>query len=80
MYNAFGERIYFAGIDGLPDGFEQPFHAFDLVYTWFPTESMTFKARIKNILDASVQVDQGDVTVIEQTVGTSILIDFSYNL
>lgn len=80
VYNAFGERIYFAGIDGLPDGFEQPFHAFDLVYTWFPTESMTFKARIKNILDASVQVDQGDVTVIEQTVGTSILIDFSYNL
>lgn len=80
VYNAYGERIYFAGIDGLPDGFEQPFHALDLVYSWFPTAGMTLKVRLKNMLDSSVQVDQGDITVIEQTVGTSLYVDFSYDL
>ena len=66
VYNSFGERIYFAGADGLPDGYEQPFHSLDLVYTYQPTENLTLKLRVKNMLDELIEVKQGDVTTIEQ--------------
>lgn len=50
LYNAFGERVFFAGIGGQADGCEQPFHSLDLVYSWFPTDNLSFKLRVKNIL------------------------------
>lgn len=80
VYNAFGERIYFAGIDGLPDGFEQPFHGLDVVYSWFPTNNLTVKGRVKNILNSSVKVNQGDVSIIEQTIGSTVLVNVSWDL
>ena len=80
VYNAFGERIYFAGIDGLPDGYEQPFHGLDVVYSWYPTNNVTVKARVKNILNSSVKVEQGDVSIIEQTIGSTVLINVSWDL
>lgn len=80
VYNAFGERIYFAGIDGLPDGFEKPFHGLDMVYFWYPTDNVTVKGRVKNILNSSVTVDQGDVSIIEQTIGSTVLVNVSWNL
>lgn len=79
VYNAFGERIYFAGTDGLPDGFERPFHGLDFVYSWYPTEYVTLKGRIKNILDSSVSVEQGDVAIIDQSIGTTFLINASWD-
>lgn len=80
VYNAFGERIYFAGIYGLPDGFEQPFHGLDVVYSWYPTNNVTVKGRVKNILNSSVTVDQGDVSIIEQTLGSTFLVNVSWDL
>lgn len=78
VYNAFGERIFFAGIDGLPDGFEQPFHSLDFVYSWYPSERITLKTRVRNVLDSKIAVEQGDVSVIEQNIGTTGLLSLSW--
>ena len=80
VYNAFGERVFFAGIGGHDDGYEQPFHSLDLVYGFYPTENLTFKLRVKNILESAVEVKQNDITVIEQQVGTSILLNAKWRL
>lgn len=77
VYNAFGERVYFAGIDGLPDGFEQPFHSLDFVYSWYFNNNLTLKARVKNLLDSPVEVRQGSVSIIEQSIGTTVLFNAS---
>ena len=82
VYNAFGERIFFAGIDGNGDAFEQPFHSLDLVYSWYPTESLTLKVKAQNLLDEILEIDQqgfaGNVTVIEQDVGTSFAVELKW--
>lgn len=78
--NAFAERVFFAGISGQDDGYEQPFHSLDLVYGWYPSDSLSFKLRFKNILQSSIEVKQGDVSVIEQNVGTSVLLNAKWQL
>jgi len=85
VYNAFGPRIFYAGIDGNGDAFEQPFNSLDLVGSWFPTEHLSLKLRFKNILDDKTEIQQKNtagenVTVLEQTVGTTILFDVRYEL
>ena len=77
-YNAFGERLYFAGTNGAPDAFEQPFHSLDLIYSYYPTEAMTIKLRLQNLLDEQLEIEQGGVTVLEQTVGSVVKLDLSY--
>ena len=66
VYNSFGKRVFFAGISGQPDGYEQPFNSLDFVYSFYPTENLSFKLRVRNILDSTVEVKQGDVSVVEQ--------------
>lgn len=85
VYNAFGPRIFFAGINGQDDAFEQPFHSLDFVLSWYPTESLSLKFRAQNILDETTRIDQknstGDnVRILEQTVGTTLLFDIRYEL
>ena len=80
VYNAFGERVFFAGISGQPDGYEQPFNSLDFVYAYYPTESLSFKLRVRNILGATIEVTQGDVSVIEQNVGTSVLLNAKWEM
>jgi hypothetical protein len=79
-YNAFGERILFAGIDGFDDAFEQPFHSLDLTYSWFATDNLTLKLRLRNLLKDKVEVEQDGVTVIEQNVGMTGLLDIRWAL
>ncbi len=79
-YNSFGERILFAGIDGLDDAFEQPFHSLDLTYSWFATEKLTLKLRVKNLLDQKLEVEQEGVLIIEQEPGLTMLIDARWSL
>ena len=45
-YNTFGERLFFAGRDGIPDAFEQPFDSLDFIYTYYPTDRLSLKFRI----------------------------------
>ncbi len=84
VYNAFGERIFFAGVDGNDDAFEQPFHSLDLVYSWYPTENLTVKVKAQNLLDESLEIEQtgsaGTVTVIEQDVGSTFTLDLKWEL
>ncbi len=83
-YNAFGERVFFAGIDGNDDAYEQPFHSLDFIYSWYPTELVTVKVKMQNILDQSLEIDQkgsaGNVTVIEQDVGTTFSLELKWAL
>jgi outer membrane receptor protein involved in Fe transport len=80
VYSAFGERIFFAGIRGFDDAYEQPFHSLDFVYSWFPTENLSLKLRLKNLLDEKVSIEQEGVKILEQTVGTTFLFDIRYDL
>ena len=79
-YNTFGERLFFAGRDGAPDAYEQPFNSLDLVYSFFPTERLSLKFRVQNLLDEELEIHQNDVTIIEQTVGTTAKIDVKWAL
>lgn len=75
VYNMFSERIFFAGRNGAPDAYEQPFNSLDLVYSFFPTESLSFRLRAQNLLDDTVEVKRGDTTVLEQEVGITFKLD-----
>ena len=85
VYNAFGPRIFFAGINGQDDAYEQTFHSLDFVLSWYPMENLSLKFRAQNMLDEKTRIDQksaaGDeVRILEQTVGTSFLFDIRYEL
>ena len=77
-YNAFGERLFFAGRGGAPDAYEQPFHSLDLIYSYYPIEPLSFKFRVQNLLDEDTTIKQRGVKVLEQTVGLTYKFDMSY--
>ena len=79
-YNTFGERLFFAGRDGVPDAYEQPFDSLDFVYSFFPTDRLSFKFRIQNLLDEELTIEQRDVPVITQKLGTTAKIDVKWDL
>lgn len=69
VYNVYDERLYTAGRLGAPDAFEQPFHSLDLTYSYYPTENITIKAKLKNLLDESVVIERGGVDIYEEDKG-----------
>jgi TonB-dependent receptor len=77
-YGAADERLFFAGRNGAPDAFEQPFHSVDLIYSYYPTQALSLKLRLQNLLDEQLEIEQGGVTVLEQTVGQTIKFDVTY--
>ena len=80
VYNVFGERLYVAGRLGAPDGYEQPFHSLDFTYSWFPTEFLTVKAKLRNILNQSIEIEREGVTVFREKPGAaaSITVKWEY--
>ncbi|WP_444931160.1 TonB-dependent receptor domain-containing protein [Microbulbifer sp. SSSA002] len=78
VYNVFGERLYKAGRDPHPDSFEQPFHSLDLTYAWYPTDEVTVKAKVQNLLDGAVEIKQQGVTVFEEEVGQTFALSAQY--
>ncbi|HEY7773018.1 MAG TPA: TonB-dependent receptor [Marinagarivorans sp.] len=50
-YNVFSERLFFAGRNGAPDSFEQPFHSLDMTYSFYPADNFTVKFKVRNLLD-----------------------------
>lgn len=84
VYNTFGDRLFFAGQNGAQDAFEQPFDSLDLIYSIFPTDSIALKFKFRNLLDDDIAITQdslttGDeVTILEQTVGTTASLDFEW--
>ncbi|WP_206483541.1 TonB-dependent receptor [Thalassotalea sp. G2M2-11] len=79
VYNVFGERIIASGVGGREDAMEQPFHAVDLVYTYYPNFNSQIKVKVKNLLDEAQQVTQSGITVREKSVGTGVSISFKYD-
>jgi outer membrane receptor protein involved in Fe transport len=80
IYNVFGERLYVAGRNGAPDGFEQPFHSLDLTYFWYPTDTITLQIKAKNLLDESISIERSGVRVFEVDPGTSFSMSFVWSM
>mgnify|MGYP006278232537 CR=1 FL=1 len=75
-YNVFGERIFYAGVNGNDDAFEEPFHSLGLVYKYYPTDNIEIGFQWDNILDEERDFEQTNrdgttATLIEQEVGQS---------
>ncbi len=77
-YNMYSKRIFFAGRGGADDAREEPFNSLDLIYSFHPSEKMTVKLRLQNLLDENTVIEQGGVNVLEQNVGRTAKVDFSY--
>lgn len=78
VYNVFDERLFVAGRLGAPDGFEQPFHSLDATYSWYPTEGLTVKAKVQNILDDAIEIERGGVTTYEEKIGVTFQASVSW--
>ncbi|WP_445765948.1 TonB-dependent receptor domain-containing protein [Rheinheimera sp.] len=77
-YNVFGKRIAFAGVNDKDDAFEQPFNSLDFTYSYTPTESMTLKLGLKNLLDEDVEILQQGEVLQKRVEGQSYSLSFSY--
>ncbi len=80
MYNVFGERLYVAGRNGSPDGYEQPFKSLDFTWFWYPTDTMTLKLKAQNVLNESVSIERSGIVVFEEDRGTTISLSFNWSL
>jgi TonB-dependent receptor len=80
MYNVFGERLYVAGRNGAPDGYEQPFHSLDMTYFWYPTDTMTLRLKAQNILSETVTIEREGIVVFEEDPGTTLSVSFTWSL
>ena len=80
VYNVFGERLYVAGRNGSPDGFEQPFHSLDLTYFWYPTETVTVKAKVQNLLGEEIEIERAGVVTFAEDPGMQFGLSFSWAL
>ena len=80
IYNVFGERLYVAGRNGTPDGYEQPFHSLDCTYFWYPTDTMTLKFKAQNLLRETFTIERGGLIVFEEDPGTTVGLTFAWAL
>lgn len=80
IYNVFGERLYVAGRNGAPDGYEQPFHSLDFTYFWYPSERITLKAKVQNLLDEKIEIERSGVTTFEEEPGVAYSLSLSWAL
>jgi hypothetical protein len=76
----FGERLYFAGRNGSPDAYEQPFNALDATYFYYPTDQLTIKLKLKNLLDEKIEITQDSVVTHEERPGTTVAFDIKWSL
>jgi outer membrane receptor for ferrienterochelin and colicin len=79
IYNIFDERLYVAGRNGAPDGFEQPFTSVDVTYSWYPTDAITVKAKAQNILGDKITIERGGVQTFEEEPGTSFAVGVQWS-
>jgi outer membrane cobalamin receptor len=78
IYNVFGERLYYAGRNGSPDAYEQPFNSLDMTYFFYPTEQLTVKFKLKNLLDETIEITKNTVVVHQETPGSSVALDIKW--
>ena len=78
LYNMQGDRLYDAGIAGSPDTYEQPFNSLDLTYFWYPNDKLTLKAKVHNLLDEAIELEQAGVVVFSEEPGMGISVNVKY--
>ncbi len=79
-YNAFGERIFYGGVAGNDDAYQQPFHSLGLVYKFFPSEMWEVDFQIDNILDEELEFTQTNLAgteakLITQEIGLTVSVE-----
>jgi TonB-dependent receptor len=79
IYNEFGERLYVAGRNGAPDGYEQPFQSLDATYFWYPTDNMTLKLKAQNILADTITIAREGVIVFEEDPGVTYAVSLQWS-
>ena len=80
VYNIFDERLYVAGRNGAPDGFEQPFSSLDITYFWYPTDNFTLKAKVQNLLDDKIEIQRAGTATFVEEPGLVYGVSFSWAL
>ncbi len=80
IYNVFGERLYVAGRNGAPDGYEQPFHSLDFTYFWYPSDRLTLKAKAQNILDEEIVIERAGIETFSEEPGVVYSLSLSWAL
>ena len=77
-YSAYDDRLFFAGSNGAKDAYEQSFGTLDLIYSYYPLDGLSIRLRLQNLLDEQIEIRQGNVTVLEQTLGATAKLDIGY--
>ncbi len=77
-FNTTAKRLFVAGRRGAPDGFQQPFYSLDATYSWYPTENLTLKASVRNILGDDITIERLGVQTFEQKVGQQFGLGVAY--
>jgi len=52
----------------------------DVVYSFFPTDRLSMKFRVQNLLDEGLSIEQSGTEVISQDYGTTLKVDVKWNL
>jgi TonB-dependent receptor len=85
VYNLFGERLFFAarGTDQ-EDAYEQPFNSLDVTYSWMPTENISTRLKLNNLLNEERVFEQvnnsgQNVEILQQDIGVSVSAELKYS-
>ena len=81
LFNIFGERIVDVGTAGAPDIYQEPRPVLDFVYAhkFGRDDNWKFKFRARNLLDAEVELTQGDKTVRNFFVGREYTVGLEWS-
>ena len=78
-WNSFDDRLFVAGRNGAPDGFEQSRHSLDATWSWYPSEKVTLKAKAGNILDEPVVIERGGVETFKEEIGQTLSVSLKWD-
>jgi TonB-dependent receptor len=83
-YNIADEKVYSAAVaTGHDDAYEDVFGSLDITYSYFPTDNITVKAKVRNLLDEDRSIHQVNsmgkkVTILSQDIGITSSLDITY--
>ena len=79
-YNAFDDRLFVAGRNGAPDGFEQSRHSINATYFFYPTDSLTVQLKASNLLDDPISIERDGIETLTEKVGRTFSLSVQWEL
>jgi TonB-dependent receptor len=79
-YNAFDDRLFVAGRNGAPDGFEQSRHSINATYFFYPSDSLTVQLKASNLLDDPISIERDGVETLTEKVGRTFSLSVQWEL